>query len=247
MNIVLEQFSLNRAGRDFVVGDIHGCFHLLEQALDAHHFNPATDRCFAVGDLIDRGPHSDRLLHWLRQPWFHTCLGNHEEMLLYTAPESPEGRQWFNANGGKWWLNMSGKKRNEIRAELCHRPIAIEVQTHDGRVGIVHADIPASLSWQGFIQALQQGDTATQREAQWGRRRMKGLINRPVAGIDHVVCGHTITPHRQVMTINNVWFIDTGACLESSDSRLTLLPLETLFQKSPPELASAPVIALSDA
>jgi hypothetical protein len=44
----------NTRGRDFVVGDIHGTFYVLEQALAAVGFDPARDRVICVGDLIDR-------------------------------------------------------------------------------------------------------------------------------------------------------------------------------------------------
>ena len=235
--MVLKQFELNRAGRDFVVGDVHGCFHLLAKALKAERFNPATDRCFAVGDLIDRGPYSEHLLHWLRQPWFHTCLGNHEEMLLHTDPDSSEGKEWFKRYGGKWWLRQDEEERAKIRTALERLSIAMEIETQQGHVGIVHAEVPEECSWQLFIQRLQQNDLDTRREALWGRRRILGSINGPVSGIDFVVCGHTITPHRQVMEIDNVWFIDCGAYLEDGKSQLTLLPLEMLFKKAPDELA----------
>ena len=62
---ILQHFARNTHGRDFVVGDIHGCFDLLQQALDEAAFNPDRDRLFSVGDLIDRGPQSPQVLLWL--------------------------------------------------------------------------------------------------------------------------------------------------------------------------------------
>ena len=40
----------NRLGRDFVVGDVHGCFRTLERALAALEFDASCDRLFGVGD-----------------------------------------------------------------------------------------------------------------------------------------------------------------------------------------------------
>jgi serine/threonine protein phosphatase 1 len=60
------------------VGDIHGHFQRLQQCLEAVGFDPAVDRLFSVGDLVDRGPHSEAALDWLAQPWFHAVQGNHE-------------------------------------------------------------------------------------------------------------------------------------------------------------------------
>ncbi len=51
--------GLNQAGRDFVVGDVHGCFRTLECALLEIEFDPSRDRLFGVGDLVNRGPHRD--------------------------------------------------------------------------------------------------------------------------------------------------------------------------------------------
>ena len=69
-------------GRDLIVGDVHGCFTKLRASLDAVGFNLERDRLFSVGDLVDRGPESDRALEWLAQPWFHAISGNHEDMAI---------------------------------------------------------------------------------------------------------------------------------------------------------------------
>lgn len=61
-------------------------------------------------------------------------------------------------------------------------------------------------------------------------RRANSLVTSPVEGIDRVVCGHTITPDKQIHVVENVWFIDTGAFLAEPDSRLTVLPLSELFK-----------------
>lgn len=72
----------NIRGRDLAVGDIHGHFQRLQQCLDAVGFDPAVDRLFSVGDLVDRGPHSEAALDWLAQPWFHAVQGNHEALAI---------------------------------------------------------------------------------------------------------------------------------------------------------------------
>lgn len=64
----LKHFTVNTAGRDFAVGDIHGHFTRLQVALDAVSFDPAVDRLFSVGDLVDRGPESEQVLEWLAKP-----------------------------------------------------------------------------------------------------------------------------------------------------------------------------------
>ena len=59
MSEICKRFSANKAGRDFFVGDIHGCFGLLEKTMEEHGFDETRDRIFSVGDLVDRGDRSE--------------------------------------------------------------------------------------------------------------------------------------------------------------------------------------------
>lgn len=65
-NTLFHWLTINERGRDFVVGDIHGHAALLDCLLDRVRFDPASDRLFALGDLIDRGPQSQLLLARVR-------------------------------------------------------------------------------------------------------------------------------------------------------------------------------------
>lgn len=54
---MLKKIPANTTGRDFVVGDVHGEYTKLMEGMARLDFSPgAGDRLFAVGDLIDRGP-----------------------------------------------------------------------------------------------------------------------------------------------------------------------------------------------
>ena len=82
------------AGRDFVVGDVHGEFDTLEAMLASVGFLPGRDRLFALGDLIDRGPRSADALSWMESGRIELSVrGNHEQMLLdrIEATESDRG------------------------------------------------------------------------------------------------------------------------------------------------------------
>jgi len=227
---LIKKISLNQHGRDFIAGDIHGCFDELNNKLNSHQFDPKTDRLFAVGDLIDRGPGSHKVLSWLEQPWFHSCLGNHEEMILTTDADSDAGQNWYQSYGGEWWLEQTAEARSEISAAFVNLPLAIELETRHGKIGIVHADIPKGMSWPTFIRLLELGDMDTRKTALWGRSRIKRFISSPVKEIERVVCGHTLTANHKITIKANVWFIETGAYLQDEASHLTVINTEQLFE-----------------
>jgi serine/threonine protein phosphatase 1 len=225
---LVARYGANALGRDFVVGDLHGMFAHLRVLLDAVGFKPEADRLFSVGDLIDRGPASKDALQWLRQSWFHACRGNHEQFAIdSTDPEQLE--VWVRQNGGEWWLDVSAGEQALFRETFQRLPMAIEVATRAGTVGIVHADVPPGFTWDEFAALLEAGDADAAFYALWSRGRIQGLEGwgGSIAGqIERVYCGHT--PTRGVVRIGNVWFIDTGAvyCYEGfREARLTMVEI----------------------
>lgn len=136
----------NTAGRDFVVGDLHGCYSQLMEKLDLVKFDPGVDRLFSVGDLADRGPESLRCLRLLREPWFFAVLGNHEAMLLqalglrnniYTRARD------FTANGGHWLRQHNDADQCEIfqiaEQHVLDLPLRRTVSHEAGDFDVVHA------------------------------------------------------------------------------------------------------------
>ena len=66
-----RHYTINTKGTDYVVGDIHGHFTLLQNTLKELGFSEEKDRLFSVGDLVDRGEESHLALEWLDKPWFY--------------------------------------------------------------------------------------------------------------------------------------------------------------------------------
>ncbi|MGB1581850.1 MAG: phosphoprotein phosphatase, partial [Nevskiales bacterium] len=72
-------------------------------------------------------------------------------------------------------------------------PLAIEVETATGKVGIVHADIPPEEDWDSFTMKLSMGHEHCTQTALWSRTRAKMYkIAGDVKGISRVYCGHNI-------------------------------------------------------
>ncbi|HXG29162.1 MAG TPA: metallophosphoesterase [Nevskiales bacterium] len=226
----IRRYTRNTHGRDFVVGDIHGCFSLLERLLAAVEFDAGRDRLFSVGDLVDRGPESPRALEFLALPWFHTVRGNHDDFVL--SARTRESRlHWWVACGGVWWLEQDEATRARFRQALAQLPLVIEVESVQGLTGIVHADVPATLDWPGFVAALRAGEAEVAHTALWGRARMMGQVRTGVAGIERILVGHTPS-FDGVCRVGNVYGLDTGAVyglLEPhySGAALSLLELDS--------------------
>lgn len=224
----IKRFEQNTVGADYIVGDIHGCFDRLQSLVDTFNIDPARDRLFSVGDLIDRGPQSADARAWLDKPWFHACRGNHEQMLL--SSDSPTGFFNWMLNGAEWWLQQDEAFREQLQLSISQLPLAMEVQMAGGaRVGIVHADVPQHMSWQQFTQSIESGDPEALHVATWGRDRAEGRVTKGINGIDIVVCGHTIMNDYQMHRIDNVWLIDTGAFKKELGGKLSIFPLNDLL------------------
>ncbi|EPK0990575.1 TPA: metallophosphoesterase [Pseudomonas aeruginosa] len=215
---LVQRFERNTAGRDFCVGDVHGCFGLLDALLAQAAFDKAVDRLFSVGDLVDRGPGSDLVQEWLSQPWFHAVRGNHEQMVVDTYKHG--GDDWLHvANGGAWLLGLPETEQRGYAELFDDLPLAIEVETAAGAVGIVHAECQAK-SWQAFCAGVEAGEKAHVTAALWARSRAANEDSTPVEGVAAVLVGHT--PHNRLTRLGNVFYLDTGACFGGSLSMLCL-------------------------
>lgn len=216
---IVYTLPMNRAGRDYLVGDIHGCFSKLEAALDEMSFDRSRDRLIACGDLVDRGPESPAALKWLAQPWFKSVRGNHESMFLrWYASQEEAGEDDFKAlylhrNGGLWVESCDPGVLDALAVALARLPLAVVVPQCDGRaVGVVHAELPAGCSWSELASATDDAEDIV-HSLQWGRDRLAAAckgdesVYAGVPGIDAVFAGHT--PLRKPVALGNCLFADT--------------------------------------
>lgn len=226
------QLPLNQSGRDFIVGDIHGEVSLFERALRTLHFDPACDRILALGDLIDRGENPFAMLQYLAKPWFYSCLGNHESMMLdYASDMQLSTKASWVRNGGVWYFGLTPVQM----AQACqlasqHMYWAITLQTSQHTIGLVHADLPSPCHWPDFIEQLPL-DIILRNTVLWGRSRAAQPLQSAVTGVDSVFFGHTIMP--VATQYANCWFIDTGACMRkrtAAPAALTMMQVQPTWQ-----------------
>ena len=229
MTDLIKRFERNAVGKDCAVGDIHGHFSKLQAALDAAGFDPAVDRLFSVGDLVDRGPECRDVLDWLDKSWFHAVRGNHDDYVCRF--DTCDVDNWV-YNGGIWFLGMQFDEQQLFADRFRDLPIAIEVETANGLVGVVHADC-AYPSWFDFQFALTGVTDGKQLKnikntAMWSRCRITDEDCSGVKDVLAVVCGHT--PNNEPVVLGNVYHIDTGGWHPSG--RFTLLELGSISSGS---------------
>jgi len=97
----------------YAVGDVQGCYAELRQLLDQVRFDPAHDRLWLVGDLVNRGSDSLAVLRFVKSLGDSaiTVLGNHDLHLLAVA----EGVAELNRND-----TLNGILNAPDRDELLH-------------------------------------------------------------------------------------------------------------------------------
>ncbi len=212
----------NASGRDFAVGDVHGHFSRLQRALDELGFDPACDRLFSVGDLVDRGPESEAALEWLAQPWFHAVQGNHEDYAIRHVRTGEVDVMNWRGYGGGWFLDLPAERQAVFAEAFTRLPIAIEVETSAGAVGLLHADCPV-LFWPRLESALQDRYKRTSAACQWSRDRLRQMDRTGILGVRAVVAGHTPVP--TPLALGNVYHIDTEGW---NEGYFTFLDLESL-------------------
>lgn len=217
---MIKHFKLNEKGRDYVTGDIHGCFEMLKQCLFDIKFNPICDRLFSLGDLVDRGYHSEDCINWLNEPWFHAVRGNHEQMAIDMFYGNWESDNYL-MNGGAWFLGLAHDEQRYYVDMFESLPLIIDVETKNGLVGIVHAEYPTN-KWidKDTVITNSLSDRAFKDACLWSRERFNSKDEGIIDGVHKVIVGHT--PVKEPVMLGNTLYIDTGAVFKH---KLTIIQL----------------------
>lgn len=121
----------------YAIGDIQGCYDALRRLLDKIGFDPAEDRLWLVGDLVNRGPKSLETLRFVRnlEDSARTVLGNHDLHLLALAAGNRR-----RAKKGNLDPVLRAPDRDELMDWLRRRPL----MHFDADLGfaVVHAGLP---------------------------------------------------------------------------------------------------------
>ncbi len=174
----------------YAIGDIQGCHDSFLRLLDTCAFDPACDRLWLVGDLVNRGPHSLATLRTVKAlgDAALTVLGNHDLYLLMVA----EGVEKRRGKDDTLDEILAAPDRDELldwlrRQPLCHVERGFCL-VHAGLLPQWHAHRARALAAE--VEALLQGERYREtlahmwgsEPAQWaddlaGWERMRVVVN----------------------------------------------------------------------
>lgn len=220
-----HRISRNLRGRDVICGDVHGTVTGLRAALVAIDFAPdAGDRLFIPGDLVDRGPESLEAVELLDQPWLFATRGNHEQMAIDYAAGQMDA-ELYHMNGGAWFTHLTRAEQMAIADTFSALPIAIELETEHGPVGLVHAACPFDRfgELEQHLGGAGLRSDAVTNYCLWSRDRIGEGHDGTVHDVRAVVVGHT--PMDRWTTLGNHIYIDT---MGWRGRKFTLLDAATL-------------------
>ncbi len=195
-----------KAARTIVIGDVHGCYDELQDLLRAVKARPE-DRLISVGDLICKGPASDRVIKWaMAQNNLECVLGNHELRFLNCRRRGaiPDVKP----TDKETYLQFGGGYEDAMRY-IARWPLTV---SGDGFM-VVHGgfDPREGLEWQSDVQ-LTTIRRLKDTEEPWYERYADPRL---------IVFGHWAAPEPVVR--KNAIGLDTG-CVYGGDLTAVILP-----------------------
>src|SRR5271167_1597552 len=163
----IQRLPPNLIGRDLVCGDIHGSYSCVTAALKGLNFDKTKDRFICAGDLVDRGPSNEACLDLIYQPWFYSCMGNHEQLMIEFFNGGYYG-QWWQPNGGGWGTKYAKEQttmadfvRKAVKT-ITNLPYLITVEKKSGGLfHVLHAELPPFASEVITDELMANPDTFT--------------------------------------------------------------------------------------
>jgi len=208
--------------RIIAIGDVHGCYDELSKLLAA--ITPSTgDRIVMLGDLVNRGPDSRRVVRLCREIGAVSLLGNHERRLM-------------RARGGKRMRKLGGDDLatfNSLKDEDWEyfESMLSSFFIPEENTVLVHGGFLPYLSWdkQGksivtMIQVIDpKGRPRKRADAPQGCPHWSDLW----VGPQFVVYGHT--PWREVRRTKFTLGLDTG-CVYGGALSAVIFPSREIVQ-----------------
>ena len=162
---------------NYAIGDIQGCYKEFKLALKKVNFNLDEDYLWLVGDLINRGPDSLKLLKHIYKikERTHIVLGNHDLHFLACF----YGQRKL-AKADTISKLMQSKKSLKYAKFLIEQPLIFKKEiifkNKSKKVIMVHAGIPPNLSLENCFDLNKEFQIALKKNP---KRILKKVFNNP--------------------------------------------------------------------
>ena len=162
---------------NYAIGDIQGCYKEFKLALKKVNFNLGEDYLWLVGDLINRGPDSLKLLKYIYKikERTHIVLGNHDLHFLACF----YGQRKL-AKADTISKLMQSKKSLKYAKFLMEQPLIFKKEiifkNKSKKVIMVHAGIPPNLSLENCFDLNKEFQVALKKNP---KRILKKVFNNP--------------------------------------------------------------------
>ncbi|MGH8196393.1 MAG: symmetrical bis(5'-nucleosyl)-tetraphosphatase [Woeseiaceae bacterium] len=145
----------------YAIGDIQGCYDPLRRLLDQLDFHPDKDRLWLTGDLVNRGPHSLKVLRFVRSLGSSaiTVLGNHDLHLIAVA----NGIAHADDSGGSLEEVLDADDCDDLVDWLRARPLAHF--SNKLNTLLVHAGLPPGWTVKKTLKRAAEVEAALQGHA----------------------------------------------------------------------------------
>lgn len=182
----------------FAIGDIHGCLYTLMSLLNSLPIT-SDDIVVFLGDYVDRGPHSRKVLDFLielkrNNPHWVFLRGNHEEVLLdYFIGK---GHIIFHPYTMLQWIHD-----DEVVIPRCHLQFLNDLEDfyETDRYFFVHGGVDAS-------KGLKE---QTKEDLLWTYNILPGRDDQRT-----IVRGHQVVKEVELNYDRNFISVDTGCCFK---------------------------------
>jgi bis(5'-nucleosyl)-tetraphosphatase (symmetrical) len=136
----------------YIVGDIQGCYDALQRLLEKIRFDPAADRLWSPGDLVNRGKQSLETLRLLEGlgDRFTMTLGNHDLYLLREHWRFPHG----GSANHEFDVILHAPDRERLLGWLRAQPLAFHAPQH--KLLMVHAGVVPQWSVQQTLSCARE-------------------------------------------------------------------------------------------
>lgn len=224
---ILKKLKIEKEGRLFFVGDVHGEYLSLNEKMLKVNFNEDKDVLIFVGDLVDRGPEIKKVLDlFLNKDCFYGVIGNHDHYMFNALKDKSKIWEKDKRNGSEEtieqldWDNIKKYSKKLLKK----MSLILEIEKNGKKFGIIHAGIhfdnDKPSEWNKIIRKAKNNKNYRMNLI-WDRsvlaaykpdimpnKRINGDRMPPlIKGIDYLIHGHTTLLEAE--NFNQRYYIDT--------------------------------------